>query len=219
MRGQARPPGTERSPGAAGATRGGEAGGAAPPGRFPALEVLIHQLWYRYIGILLLLLRLLYYFFFFLRKVPTSPHYFSLPRRLLCPPWSNTEIDTGMGHPPWLQEMWVQILARLPSQLELELRCPSPTRAPAVPSHAGAPASSFLSERFPIVQAVANPLPWEKVDSVICPVRDPSSPSCSRDCRACAPYTNSNGKNPMGKPWCSGFWAVGTHVLGSAQGQ
>lgn len=41
-----------------------------------------------------------------------------------------------MGHPPWIQEMWVQILARLPSQLELELRRPAPTWAPAVTSSA-----------------------------------------------------------------------------------
>lgn len=71
-----------------------------------------------------------------------------------------------MGLSLWIQETWVEILARLPSQLELELWCPSPTWAPAVPSCAGALASSFLSERFPIVQTAANALSWEKVDSV-----------------------------------------------------
>lgn len=71
-----------------------------------------------------------------------------------------------MGHPPWIQEMWVQILARLPSQLELELQRPTPTRAPAVTSYARGLASSFLSERFSIVHIMANPLPRERVDSL-----------------------------------------------------
>lgn len=71
-----------------------------------------------------------------------------------------------MGHPPWIQEMWVQILARLPSQLELELRRPAPTWAPAVTSYAGGLASSFLSESFSIVEIMAIPLPREKVGPV-----------------------------------------------------
>lgn len=66
-----------------------------------------------------------------------------------------------MGHPPWIQEMWVQILARLPSQLELELRRPAPTWAPAVTSYAGRLASSFLSESFSIVEIMAIPLSRE----------------------------------------------------------
>lgn len=70
-----------------------------------------------------------------------------------------------MGQPPWIQEMWVQILARLPSQLELELQCPAPTWAPAVTSSARGLASSFLPERFSIGQIMANPLPGEKVDT------------------------------------------------------
>lgn len=71
-----------------------------------------------------------------------------------------------MRHPPWIQEMWIQILARLPSQLESELRRPAPTWAPAVTSSARGLASSFLSERFSIVQIMASPLPRERVDSV-----------------------------------------------------
>lgn len=88
-----------------------------------------------------------------------------------------------MGHPPWIQEMEIPILARLPSQLELELRSLAPTWAPAVTSHAGGLASSFLSGRFSIVQIVAKPLPREKADSEPGTVRHPGSPSCSRDCR------------------------------------
>lgn len=123
-----------------------------------------------------------------------------------------------MGHPPWIQEMWVQILARLPSQLELELRRPAPTWAPAVTSYATGPASSFLLERFSIVQNHGKPT--ARGEGGLCEpgaVRDPGSPSCSRDCQG---YAHPR-PIPMGKKVAClvenlELWVLGMYIPGSA---
>jgi len=106
------------------------------------------------------------------------------------------EIGTGMGHPPWIQEMWVQILARLPSQLGLELRRPTPARAPAATPLCWG--TGFLFPVGKVFHCANHGKPTAQGEGGRCEpgaVRDPASPSCSRDCQGHA----HPGPVPKGK--------------------
>lgn len=87
--------------------------------------------------------------------------------------------------------MWIQILARLPSQLEFELRRPAPTRAPAGSSSAGdwlplscRKGSHCADHGEPTAQGEGWALRARGCE------KDPASPSCS-------------WPSPVGKAWLS----------------